>query len=126
MKLDNFVHEMDEYFDEDGYPTEHALDMIAKWDWRHTDECFEFVRQMWRWNDMLWTQTDDGAKITYDFSTGGWSGNESLIAALQENHMIWIFTWVQSQRGGHYVFELPYKRQPSMVGKENENTNINT
>jgi hypothetical protein len=112
------MDDMDEYFDEDGYPTEHALDMIAKWDWRHTDECFQFVRKMWQWNKMLWIQIDDGETITYDISTGGWSGNESLVMALRENHVIWMFTWVQSKRGGHYIFELPYKRQPSMVGKE--------
>jgi hypothetical protein len=126
MSLDNSPVDVDEFFDEDGYPNEHALDTIAKWDWRHTDECFEFVRQMWRWNDIMWTQTDDGERIIYHISTGGWSGNESLVMALRENHVIWMFTWVQSQRGGHHIFELPYKRQPSMVGKEDANTNINT
>ena len=114
---------MDEIFDEDGYPTEEALDMIEKWDWSQTDKCFEFIRQMWQWNEMMWTQTDDGEKITYDMSTGGWSGNEGLILALQQNWVIWNFTWVQSKRGGHHIFELPYKRQPSLVGKENENKN---
>jgi hypothetical protein len=123
--LDNSPVDVDEFFDEDGYPTEDALELIKSWPWQDTDGCFNFIRQMWQWNNMMWTQTDDGEKITYNISTGGWSGNEGLVSALQENHVIWMFTWVQSKRGGHYIFELPYKRQPSMVGKEDANKNDN-
>lgn len=45
--------------------------------------------------------------IRYTFSTGGWSGNEDLIRAMEQNWMIWSLTWVQSRRGGHYIFEDP-------------------
>lgn len=38
-------------------------------------------------------------------STGGWSGNESIIGAMQKNRMVWNFLWEQSRRGGHYVFD---------------------
>ena len=40
-------------------------------------------------------------------STAGWSGNESIIYAMQNNKsMLWNLTWVQSRRGGHHIFEL--------------------
>jgi len=42
----------------------------------------------------------------YNISTGGWSGNESIIHEMQENSMMWHLNWVQSCRGGHYIFEL--------------------
>lgn len=42
----------------------------------------------------------------YRISTGGWSGNEELLMALQANHMAWTWTWISSRVGGHYVFEV--------------------
>ena len=109
---------IDIYLDEDGYPNDFALEKITKWEWNQTDKLFEFMREIWKYD--YWEVVDDGEKITYNISTIGWSGNESIISALKENYIIWHFTWVQSRRGGHYIFELPYKRQPSLVGKEYE------
>jgi hypothetical protein len=105
-----------EFLDDDGYPNDYALEKIKTWEWSQTDKLFKLMRELWAYNE-YWTETDDGEKITYNISTVGWSGNESIIGALQENWMIWHFTWVQSRRGGHYIFELPYKKQPSLVGK---------
>ena len=42
---------------------------------------------------------------TVYFATGGWSGNESIIHAMQENIM-WKLRWISSHRGGKYGFEL--------------------
>jgi hypothetical protein len=42
----------------------------------------------------------------FDISTAGWSGNESLIRAMEKNSFMWATTWVQSRRGGHYIFEI--------------------
>ena len=106
---------LEEYLDEDGYPTDDTLKKITEWDWKHTDKLFELLRKLWAYNE-YWTQTDNGENITYNISTMGWSGNESIIDALEENYIIWHFTWIQTRRGGHYIFELPYKRQPSLVG----------
>ena len=40
----------------------------------------------------------------YYISTGCWPRNESIINAMEKNQMIWMFTWVQSNRGGHHIF----------------------
>jgi hypothetical protein len=44
---------------------------------------------------------------TYHVSTGGWSGNEEILSAMQDNLIFWMVCWQEHKRGGHYVFELP-------------------
>lgn len=97
---------MSDFLDDDRYPTEEALEKIRVWP--HTDlaGAFAFVRSIWWSADWGW-HTEIGEKTEYKISTGGWSGNESLIAAMKANRMLWLITWQQSRRGGHYIFELP-------------------
>jgi hypothetical protein len=49
------------------------------------------------------------------FSTGGWSGAESIIGLIQRRadlqHL--MLSW---RRGGHYVFEIPIKKSSRSVG----------
>lgn len=89
--------------DEDGYPTEELLERVKKWpyDKGHAG-LMALVRANWNWADMMFSQ--DGNK--YALSTGGWSGNEDLISALQENTFFWVCCWESSRRGGHYEFEV--------------------
>ena len=102
----------EELLDDDGYPTNAALDIIRLWHWSDTKGWFEFVKSVWYspswgWSEGLEPHDYEKNKEVYRYhiSTGGWSGNESTIAAMQENDMIWSLTWVQSCRGGHYIFE---------------------
>jgi hypothetical protein len=90
----------EELLDEDGYPTEVALTRIV--DWPHTDMpgLLEYARELWTYQDR-WTV--EGEKLFV--STGGWSGNESIIAAMGRN-LFWLLCWEQSRRGGHYIFDL--------------------
>lgn len=100
-----------ELTDEYGYPTDAALEIITLWPYDDITGWFYFIRKLWHmaswgWNeDMADTEYDNGRMVyVYEISTGGWSGNESLIHAMHSN-MLWGQTWVQSRRGGHYIFE---------------------
>ena len=101
-----------ELLDDDGYPTNAALDIIRLWHWSDIKGWFEFVKSVWYspswgWSEGLEPHDYEKNKEVYRYhiSTGGWSGNEGVIAAMQENDMLWSLTWVQSRRGGHYIFE---------------------
>jgi hypothetical protein len=104
----------DSYFvDEDGYPTDRALEAIEKWHWDDIPGWFKFIEGLWAYHDFGWNEKNephdwDKDKIVhrYYISTAGWSGNESIIRAMQRNEMMWHLNWVQSRRGGHYIFEL--------------------
>lgn len=87
--------------DEDGYPTEEALKRIEEWP--HTDIAglLAFVKRLWRYPN-FWCEQGERLCI----STGGWSGNEDLIRAMESNRILWALCWHQSTRGGHYEFDV--------------------
>ena len=90
--------------DEHGYPTEEELRIIREWDAnRGFLGLLEHVEEIW-WTPE-WGISKEGSE--WNVSTGGWSGNEEIVAALQDNMMFWMMCWVQSRRGGHYIFLLP-------------------
>lgn len=101
--------------DNDGYPTDEELDRIRTWtgtDWR---DWFAFIKsagKYWPGDDPWgWTEfdgKDDFGKAirVYHVSTGGWSGNEDIIAAMRENWIGWSMTWMEHRRGGHYRFNV--------------------
>lgn len=96
---------MNIWLDSDGYPTDGALDKISKWDYSDIPGLFKFIYDIWWMPEFGWRETthDDGTQ-QYSLSTGGWSGNESILRALKDNSMIWLITWYSSRRGGHHVF----------------------
>lgn len=107
-----------DFLDEDGYPTEQALEVVEKWHWDDAKGWFKFIEELWAYHDFGWKEKDephewqnhkqykDKIVHRYYLSTAGWSGNESIIRAMQKNEMMWHLNWVQSRRGGHYIFEL--------------------
>lgn len=102
----------EELLDDDGYPTDAALEIIQLWHWSDVKGWFEFIQNIWHLRSWGWSEGeedhewDKGEKVyRYNISTAGWSGNESIIHAMKENGMLWHITWVQSRRGGHYIFE---------------------
>ena len=113
--------------DDDGYPTQEALDVIETW-FDYTEEgkrgWFEFIHSIWHLKSWGWSSgesTDEynkDQKITlFEISTAGWSGNESIIATMQKN-ILWSITWVQSRRGGHYTFEIQHEEDDSKKPSE--------
>jgi hypothetical protein len=104
---------MSEWLDEDGYPTDDALERIEYWPYNDPKGWFEFIQAIWHFSSWGWkelTEPSDWKENTmvlrYYISTGGWSGNEDIIRAMQANHVLWSTTWVQTRRGGHYIFEV--------------------
>ena len=92
-------------FDTMGYPTDDTIKAIAEWPYKDEggfEGLLDFVASAWHW-PRYWSR--EGRTI--HASTGGWSGNESIIAALEENRVFWWMCWQQSRRGGHFVFEIP-------------------
>jgi len=99
-------------FDADGYPTDETLDTIKAWPLADgLRELLAFVKAAWKYTDWGWGENDtvndmDRPVRRYSISTGGWSGNETLLDALRDNAIFWSLCWVQSRRGGHYLFEV--------------------
>lgn len=109
----DFLLDRGDFLDDDGYPTEDALEIIEKWHWDDAKGWFKFIESIWYMRSWGWKEEDephdwyeDKIVHRYYISTAGWSGNESIIRAMQNNDMMWYLNWVQSQRGGHYIFEL--------------------
>ena len=92
--------------DADGYPTEEELEKIRTWSHPKYDYTglLDYVGSHW-WYPEYFHKEPTKAGAQYKISTGGWSGNEELIGALQENLVFWGLCWVSSRRGGHYEFE---------------------
>ena len=108
------------------------VDAITVWDYHDRIGLMNFVQSLWMYQGADWlsrsttsvSDTNDNVLLyqwgwhmfatiengkttrTYQISTGGWSGNESLIAAMRENHLFWSLCWYQSRRGGHYTFHV--------------------
>lgn len=103
--------------EEDGYPTESAKTIIEIWPYdRDAKDWFSFIKNLWTTASWGWKESvedheykEDSKVLRYNISTGGWSGNEELIRAMQRNNLFWGTTWVQSRRGGHYIFEILLK-----------------
>ncbi len=87
------------------YPTKSELKKIREWDCNDGyKELMEFVKSIWEYADCgFWSKRGNKYKI----STGGWSGNEDIIDALSKNSIFWMACWLESKRGGHYIFEIP-------------------
>lgn len=93
--------------DDDGYPTEETERLIREFNGA-AEDLLAAVKTVWHFPSFGWKEHEgeSGRSHLYHISTGGWSGNETLISALHSNHIFWSLSWLQSQRGGHYIFEV--------------------
>ena len=95
--------------DANGYPDDDELDKIANWPAADAIGLLRYVKHLWKYPE-YWNECGTGC---CQISTGGWSGNEDLIAAMEKNRMWWLFHWHSSKRGGHYEFRacIPTKSE---------------
>jgi hypothetical protein len=90
-------------FDAKGYPTEETLAFIRNARVRF-NELFKFIQKAWG-NGYGWFHAlPDKEGTHYRLVTGGWSGNEEIIGAMQENNIFWDLCWQSSKRGGEFLF----------------------
>jgi hypothetical protein len=111
--------------DANGYPTDEELKFIEEFKFTFNDkgrvnnvqELMDYIYDIWWSPDWGWKDEIIDADLIPDkdvppvkikrlhISTGGWSGNEDIINALENNQWFYRFFWKQSERGGHYSFE---------------------
>ena len=103
-------------FDIGGYPTDKTLRAIREWPYTDFPALMQFVSSAWKWGGLkqmpsiiepLFDETYEDDGYWWCGATGGWSGNESLVSALLNNQMFYIFNWSASVRGGYYEFHVP-------------------
>lgn len=100
--------------DDEGYPTEETERRIKTY-WGNVLEFFAELQKVWHLASWGWHE-ENGFEYhmrnkehkirRFHISTAGWSGNESLIGAMQGNYFLWHYSWVQERVGGHYIFEV--------------------
>lgn len=96
----------------DPYPTEKELEKIKKWDWNDCEGLAKFVQSIWHWGED-YAPLDDWKKDEFDreyrmfrLITGGWSGNEDIVRALNKNTMFQMICWQASFRGGLHIYHI--------------------
>ena len=99
-------------FDDEGYPTDETLDTIRTWPFGDFTGLMRFCAKAWSdygWFEPHKVRFDDPLEstVTWACATGGWSGNESIIGALQDNFGFWMACWSCHARGGYYEFLVP-------------------
>jgi hypothetical protein len=98
------------------YPSEEFLAWVRTYDILAEGPCklIQALKDEWQWDHLIrWYPKTRTLKI----STGGWSGHEDIMSALQENPLFFAMYWRATVRGGHYTFRIEYIKR-SDIGKE--------
>lgn len=71
---------------------------------------FDFMKLLWSADD-LWVEEEvedflGHTMKVYYISTGGQLSNELILRSFSRNIPVFFRAWVQSRRGGHYIFEV--------------------
>lgn len=92
----------------DEYPTAEALKAIETWtpgpEWSGTKPwlpLLDLMKEFWNQHYGVIRPEPTGGTA---FVTGGWSGNEDIIAALEANEVAYMMLWLSVHRGGKHVF----------------------
>lgn len=90
------------WLDSDGYPTNEALKKLSSWTRLDMEGALDFAKELWCWPDYVMKEDNE-----YSFMTGGHSGNEAIISALNKNVSLHATCWMRSERGGKHVYKVP-------------------
>lgn len=102
-------------FDESGdYPSDETLQAIRNWPASQINACLEFARAAWHWENWATEElrpheremvhAEEGQRFLR-LATGGWSGNEEIVGALNDN--MWArHQWCLSASGGLHIYEF--------------------
>jgi hypothetical protein len=106
-----------ELLDDDGYPTEYALDTLFNWT-GEVGEAIDFMRRLWKYAEWGITENVPPSEMeAFDLSsgrryvklaTGGWSGNELVMDAVLSNARLALWC-AAAQPGGLFIMEYPPK-----------------
>lgn len=114
------------------YHTDKLLNQIATWDMHNIHQLVANLVELWeykKYTKLNWTYENKRCydkKPTYErkhailnleLHTGGWSGNEDIIQALQNNKLFWV-NWEMSRVGGHYYFKIDFNKYGFMLVSE--------
>jgi len=94
------------------YPTEEELKKIEEWDYKNIIDLAYFIQSIWWMGEDLATiseikEDEFGRKYRMlKLVTGGWSGNEDILVALQKNQMVNMLAWQSSFRGGLHIYHI--------------------
>lgn len=87
-------------FDANGHPSDETKIAIKEWEFKDASGWLQYVREAWNHTyGTIWEE-----KGLVKMATGGWSGNEEIIIAMNENLALWGLLWESSHRGGLEVF----------------------
>ncbi|MGB3937521.1 MAG: hypothetical protein WBL29_17630 [Burkholderiales bacterium] len=89
-------------------PTDADCERARNWPITSMADCealLEFVRECWWMSAGLISQSPNGE--LWRVSTGGYSSNEELLSAVQDNGSFWSRCWESTRRGGHFTFIVP-------------------
>lgn len=101
----------------DDYPTDEELDRLERWPMRDTAGALDFARSLWHWpewgvsellapEETAIVRAESGDRFLR-LATGGWSGNESIISALNANSGVRAIAWRLTARGGLHIYKYP-------------------
>lgn len=97
----------DDLLDDEGYPTDAAVDRILNFEGT-PQEFIDYIKSLWAYR-LFGTDTelDDWGKpyVRFHLATGGWSGNETIIGAVEKTMFSFMF-WESSRRGGAFEYRI--------------------
>lgn len=105
---------------EDGYtlyPTDEALELITNFEGTPR-QLFGLVKELWYTSDSahISAQPNDDGEYEIVLVTVGWSGNESIAAALEASWGIGTLCWHSSTRGGRHEYRVRSERWDTPIG----------